>query len=187
MFFILYMSYSIVSFFTSGRFNTPNYTSQVLRLRESFIKDPFCKHVYLYSEDDISDFIDSHPSLFHPKSRGFGYMSWKAFVIQHCYLNHFSNQSHSDFLIYVDADLELLPNISPSNTILPLINKFDCLFFHIGQYKLKNYTQGRWTKMNTFIKMNQNNDSQLNHFQIMSGIQIYSKSSNSLRSEEHTS
>lgn len=182
------MKYSVVTFYTkntnevinTSSSNTNNkpasnkltdYSSSAFRLRESVIKDQNCDRVFMYNQDDIQELRSECKEHFKNR-KGYGYMCWKPYVI----LKALHNLEESDTLIYIDADLELINE----NELTNLIATEGNIFFYVGEYSKKNYTQGRWTKMDTFIGMQENTTEQFNNYQIMSGIQIYRKNSETI-------
>lgn len=161
------MNYSVVTFYT-----TPHYTSRALRLRDSVMKDPKCDNFFFYNQNDIIQF-QSECQRHFKEPKGYGYMCWKPYVI----LKAMEQMDKNSLLLYIDADLELIDNTNLQNLLIKL-NSLDALYFYIGEYNKKNYTQGRWTKMDTFIGLDQNNSEQHNNYQIMSGLQFYRKTNN---------
>lgn len=156
--------YSIVTFYTK------DYTTRALRLRESVVSDPLCNNCYMYTEDDLNFKTDIDLG----RTRGYGYMCWKPYVI----LKALGEMEEGELLIYIDADIELIDQ----KLLQKLLQKVNSsMFFYVGEFKEKNYTQERWTKMDTFIKMKEASEEQFKNYQIMSGLQIYRKNADNVQ------
>jgi len=101
-------------------FGTEEYNSAMCRLRAS-AQD--YAEVITYNEIDIVDLIEIYPEHFL-NSKGFGWWLWKSYLIT----NTLDQMQENDYLIYLDATIEVLKNP------LELIdNKKDIILFNNGQ------------------------------------------------------
>lgn len=98
--------------------------------------------VILYTPDDLSDEMKSHPLMQH--SRGGGYWSWKPWLIQKTLREH----TPGDIVVYVDAGSTLRK--SPEwDRLFSLMEQYDTLCF---QYAETVPEFARWGSESTRIK-----------------------------------
>ena len=145
-------------------FCTDSHEHAALLLRRSAFESFTSKtKFHMWRTEDLASFIEENSELFKLK-RGFGNMCWKAYVIHET----LKQCNDNDILIYMDADTEI---IKPLIDLIP--NDKSMYFGYVGEYKTKQYTNGRWTKRDTFTTMNLDTPEIANAFQITSQVQIY--------------
>lgn len=146
-------------------FCTDSHEHAALLLRRSAFEGKVDKF-HTWRTEDIAPFIEANSELFKLK-RGFGNMCWKAHVINET----LKQCNDGDYLIFMDADVEIIKPLSEFINLIP--NDKSMYFGYVGEYKTKNYTNGSWTKRDTFTTMDLDTSEIADAFQITSQVQIY--------------
>lgn len=105
-------------------FSTPNFAKSHALLNKSARKHGI-KNIINYTSDDIvgTEFYAENKAIFALK-KGYGFWLWKPYII----LESLKKINAGDILIYADAGVEIIENLSPVIDICQ--NKEDILLFH---------------------------------------------------------
>ena len=154
-------------------FGTPNYTSSMELLRHSSLKIGLVDGVLLYGINDLSDLKNYDENTFK-SSRGYGFWSWKAHII----LKAMSQLNDDDLLVYCDACMTMVSDISPyikncsKDINLFSLNKVD---YNANKYYTKTKTFDIM-KCDIECDIECNESIYLDTHQLIAAIQIYRKS-----------
>lgn len=120
-------------------FSGKNFEDSRLRLNESALRHGIQK-VASYDEAFIrsTQFYEDHPHIFKHQ-KGFGLWLWKPFLVLEALLD----SEEGDVIIYSDAGIEVLSDLSP---LIDICKKKDIVLFANGNLKNKF-----WTKRDCFV------------------------------------
>lgn len=155
--------------------------SYELRLSQKSLEEQsktYFDGVASYNENtpDVIRFIHSNPQIFKYR-RGYGYWSWKPFVIY----NTLKNVNDGDFVFYIDSGNDIVDDISVLFDICKENNGF-CLFENrSGHPAFGIWSNGEWTKYDCFYKMNCLGEKYINGNQIDAGYQLYQKNEQTMK------
>ena len=161
------MKFKFVTFYTE---NTP-YETFGLTLKQSILNclklnDNIKFKTYTDEDLCIKEYMKLG-SLDPLKTKGYGYMAWKPFIIQ-----KELQQTDCDFLIYLDADMLLYKQECLQEFLneIEQINK-SC-FFRVGEYSIKNYKDVNWCRSDLIDYFEKKYRYTGEKPQIMSGIMV---------------
>lgn len=145
------------------------------RLCEESIATGWFDSITTYSPNDLdNDFTDKFKTILQ-QNRGGGYWIWKPYFIK----KHLDIINDNDILIYLDAGCSINPHgKNRFDEYIEMLNKSDtgCISFQMG------HTESIWTTKEIFEYFNiEDNDSITTSGQILGGIQIIKKNSNSIK------
>lgn len=122
-------------------FSGKSFEESRLRLNASAIKYGIDK-IFSYDEEYIKKtaFYRGHQSIFNYE-KGLGYWLWKPFLI----LETLKSGNEGDIVIYSDAGIEIIEDISP---LISLCNEHNIVLFSNGNLKNKF-----WVKRDCFVLM----------------------------------
>jgi glycosyltransferase involved in cell wall biosynthesis len=135
-------------------------------LRHSALEYGGFDHVILYTPEKIHDIFDTFPDLL--RMRGCGYWIWKAPII----LKTFQHMQDGDVVMYADSTMLFESNITDCFKNL----KKDINLFRLGEAELKQYINSRYTKRDTFHRMDCDSEEYHKAYQVNAAIQVYVKS-----------
>ena len=145
-------------------FATKEYAGSAEALRYSALRHAGVDGVFVFSERDVRPFFDEYPELLSPGSRGYGWFAWKPY----CVLLALARTRPGDVVVYCDAAAML------DQPLDYYVARTDhVLLFRLGEWSRKDYTNGRWTKRDTFAFMDRTGDEYRGAVQMNAAIQAY--------------
>jgi len=107
-----------------------------------------------YTEKNLDkSFIEKNSLLFKDLNRGYGFWSWKSFIIR----DTLDMVNDGDIVFYVDSGNLIINDVAP---LLNIITKKDIALFvnRDGNYEGKIHHNSRWTKRDCFVMMDCDED-----------------------------
>lgn len=122
--------------------------------------------VKIWTPEDITELSDAHPELYYEGSRGYGFWSWKPWIIRHT----LGKMRDGDWLVYCDSAIIVEASIKK---FLEQDNLRDehVILFQLGEAVQKRYTIGNWTKPRVLDELHVRHAS--NQFQVNAGIMLF--------------
>ena len=122
-------------------FSDSKYNTTKLRIYNEAVNSNFFDTITLYGESDLPDSLLSYCLA---NERGFGFWSWKPFIVK----THLGKIEFNDILIYCDVGCIINPNgIVRFNEYIELLKKYEMLAFQM------HHLEKEYTKMDTLISL----------------------------------
>jgi glycosyltransferase involved in cell wall biosynthesis len=145
-------------------FCTEEYAGSAEALRYSALKCAGVDGAFVFSERDVRPFFDEYPELLTPGSRGYGWFAWKPY----CVLQALARTRPGDVVVYCDAAIILEKPLD-----YYVAQTDHVLLFRLGEWCRNDYTNGRWTKRDTFAFMDRTSDEVRAAIQVNAAVQVY--------------
>jgi len=112
---------------------------------------------HITDKDLPKEFLTEYDEILKLK-RGYGYCIWKPYII----LEQLKLINDDEILLYIDSTD--LPEKSFFDDVIKNFNEIEYFFVNRG------YNHGQWTKRDTFVLMNCDNEEYYNHVQLEAGV-----------------
>jgi len=137
--------------------------------------------VVSYNPNNLDkDFIARHPNIFNDdittKTRGYGYWIWKGMILKQT----MNLVDDGDFVIYVDSGNMIINNL---DYIFNECDKHDIILFENrdGNYERTTHKNKNWTKRDTFVLMNCDEQRYYDSSQVDGAYGVYKKSDKTMK------
>lgn len=144
-------------------FATKDYLGSAALLRHTALREGGADAVVVYTEDDVQDWFQQYPELLEG-SRGYGWWTWKPWVILHALRNSLPN----DVVVYLDAATMVERPLAPYAQRVR-----HALLFRLGEWDAKDYRNRCWTKRDAFALMGLTEDRHRDGIQVNAAVQMY--------------
>jgi hypothetical protein len=127
-----------------------------------------------YTDKADWQFITKYKNIIE-ETRGFGYWQWKSIIL----LDAMKQVEYGDIVAYIDSGNTIISNL---NTIFNKCEKQEIVLFdnRDGNYQQTTHKNKEWTKRDTFVLMECDEEKYYNASQVNASYQFYKKTDNTL-------